>query len=230
MRCVRSASASTRRVPAGADWTVTPAPLRGPATVDCGLAGTVMRFVPPVAALADGAVAFDGDPRARQRPMAQTVATLRTLGVSIDDGDRGALPFTVHGTGSVTGGAVELDASSSSQFVSALLLAGARYDPRRRRPPRRQAGAVVAAHRHDRLAAARARRRGRRHRARSLGRGTRDRSTRLTAWSSPTCPMPHRSWPLPWSPGVGCAYATGRCAPTRRATGCATCWRRSARR
>ena len=112
---------------AGDDWTVTPAPLRGPATVDCGLAGTVMRFVPPVAALAAGAVGFDGDPAARERPMAQTVATLRALGVSIDDGGRGALPFTVHGTGSVAGGTVELDASSSSQFVSALLLAGARY-------------------------------------------------------------------------------------------------------
>jgi 3-phosphoshikimate 1-carboxyvinyltransferase len=118
-------------VPAGVDgqdWLVTPAPLRGPATVDCGLAGTVMRFVPPVAALADGPVGFDGDPRARQRPMAQSVASLRALGVSIDDGGRGALPFTVHGQGSVTGGPVQIDASSSSQFVSALLLAGARYE------------------------------------------------------------------------------------------------------
>ena len=108
-------------------WRVTPGPLRGPAEVDCGLAGTVMRFVPPVAALADGPVRFDGDPRARLRPMAQSVASLRALGVRIDDEGRGALPFTVHGAGAVRGGTVELDASSSSQFVSALLLAGARY-------------------------------------------------------------------------------------------------------
>jgi 3-phosphoshikimate 1-carboxyvinyltransferase len=121
----------TSIVPAGTegqDWLVTPAPLRGPATVDCGLAGTVMRFVPPVAALAEGPVRFDGDPRARERPMAQSVASLRALGVSIDDGGRGSLPMTVHGSGAVTGGPVEIDASSSSQFVSALLLAGARYE------------------------------------------------------------------------------------------------------
>jgi 3-phosphoshikimate 1-carboxyvinyltransferase len=112
----------------GADWTVTPGPLHGPASVDCGLAGTVMRFVPPVAALADGAVHFDGDPQARLRPMREMLDALRHLGASIDDDDRGVLPFTVLGTGSLRGGRVELDASASSQFVSALLLAGARYD------------------------------------------------------------------------------------------------------
>ncbi len=108
-------------------WRVAPAPLRGPADVDCGLAGTVMRFVPPVAALADGPVHLDGDPRARERPMDQTVGTLRALGVEVDDDGRGALPITVRGRGAVRGGPVELDASSSSQFVSALLLAGARF-------------------------------------------------------------------------------------------------------
>ena len=110
------------------DWRVTPGRLTGPATVDCGLAGTVMRFVPPVAALADGPVRLDGDPQARLRPMHQTVATMRALGVTVDDGGRSALPLTVRGHGAVTGGRVELDASSSSQFVSALLLAGPRYD------------------------------------------------------------------------------------------------------
>lgn len=110
------------------DWTVSPARLRGPATVDCGLAGTVMRFVPPVAALADGTVTFDGDPWARRRPMAPILTALRTLGTTIDDGARGSLPFTVDGHGSVSGGAVTLDASGSSQFISALLLAGPRYD------------------------------------------------------------------------------------------------------
>jgi 3-phosphoshikimate 1-carboxyvinyltransferase len=111
----------------GEDWTVTPGQPTGGSAVDCGLAGTVMRFVPPVAALADGPVAFDGDPHARTRPMGEVIGALRRLGVDIDDGGRGALPFTVHGTGRVQGGTVTLDASASSQFISALLLAGARY-------------------------------------------------------------------------------------------------------
>ena len=108
------------------DWLVFPGPLRG-ATIDCGLAGTVMRFVPPVAALAKGQVHFDGDPHARTRPMAGVLDALRALGVSIDDGGRGTLPFTVAGRGRVRGGQVTIDASASSQFVSALLLAGASY-------------------------------------------------------------------------------------------------------
>ena len=112
----------------GEDWVVTPHPLRGGGRVDCGLAGTVMRFVPGVAALADGDVAFDGDGGARVRPMGPVLAALRTLGAQVDDGGRGTLPFTVSGRGRVRGGAVTLDASASSQFVSGLLLAGARYD------------------------------------------------------------------------------------------------------
>jgi 3-phosphoshikimate 1-carboxyvinyltransferase len=110
----------------GADWIVTPGPLHG-AAVDTGLAGTVMRFLPPVAALADGDVAFDGDPYARERPMATLIDGLRQAGARVDDAGRGRLPFTVHGTGSVDGGVVHIDASASSQFVSGLLLAGARY-------------------------------------------------------------------------------------------------------
>jgi 3-phosphoshikimate 1-carboxyvinyltransferase len=99
--------------------------LSGPAEIDCGLAGTVMRFVPPAAALADGKVHFDGDPRARERPMGTVLDALRALGATID-GD--ALPFTLQGKGSLAGGTVTIDASASSQFVSGLLLAGARYD------------------------------------------------------------------------------------------------------
>jgi 3-phosphoshikimate 1-carboxyvinyltransferase len=99
--------------------------LRGGGAVDCGLAGTVMRFVPPAAALADGPVRFDGDPRARERPMATVLDALRALGARVD-GDR--MPFTLHGTGAVPGGDVVIDASASSQFVSGLLLSGARYD------------------------------------------------------------------------------------------------------
>jgi 3-phosphoshikimate 1-carboxyvinyltransferase len=110
------------------DWVITPAPLRGPATVDCGLAGTVMRFLPPIAALADGDVHFDGDPRARERPMGPGLGALRDLGVTLDDADTGRMPFTVHGRSHVRGGTVHLDASASSQFVSGLLLAGARFD------------------------------------------------------------------------------------------------------
>ncbi len=113
-------------ITADEDWLVFPGPLRG-ARIDCGLAGTVMRFVPPVAALAKGEVRFDGDPQARTRPMAGVLDALRGLGVDVDDGGSGRLPFTVSGRGRVRGGEVTIDASASSQFVSALLLAAARY-------------------------------------------------------------------------------------------------------
>ena len=105
---------------------VRPHDLHGPAAIDCGLAGTVMRFVPPVAALATGRVCFDGDARARDRPMSQMLGALRDLGVALSSGAT-TLPFAIEGTGVVEGGVVALDASASSQFVSALLLAGARY-------------------------------------------------------------------------------------------------------
>lgn len=109
------------------DWQVTPGPLHGEARIDVGLAGTVMRFLPPVAALATGSVDFDGDPRARERPLGPMLGALRALGVSITDAD-GYLPIRVKGSGSVRGGAVEIDASASSQFVSGLLLSAARFD------------------------------------------------------------------------------------------------------
>ena len=110
------------------DWLIAPASLTGRASVDCGLAGTVMRFLPPVAALADGPVAFDGDAHARNRPMAPVIEALRTLGARISDDGRGTLPFTVEGSGRMPGGSVTLDASASSQFISALLLAGPRFE------------------------------------------------------------------------------------------------------
>jgi 3-phosphoshikimate 1-carboxyvinyltransferase len=112
----------------GEDWKVTPGAFAVDAEVDCGLAGTVMRFLPPVAGLSRGAVSFDGDPHMRSRPIGEVLGALRTLGVSVDDGGRGSLPFTVRGRGSVAGGTVVVDASASSQFISALLLAGARYE------------------------------------------------------------------------------------------------------
>lgn len=113
----------------GDDLVVTPADeLIGSTTIECGLAGTVMRFLPPVAALALGPTTFDGDEYARHRPMAGVVHGLQGLGVDLDDDRRGTLPFTVHGTGRVEGGALEIDASASSQFVSALLLSAARFE------------------------------------------------------------------------------------------------------
>ncbi|MDH6531783.1 3-phosphoshikimate 1-carboxyvinyltransferase [Aurantimicrobium minutum] len=112
----------------GPDWKITPSELIGSTTIDCGLAGTVMRFMPPVAALALGPTTFDGDEGARKRPMATTISSLRALGVDIADEGRGSLPFTVHGTGTVEGGMLTIDASSSSQFVSGLLLAAARFE------------------------------------------------------------------------------------------------------
>lgn len=108
-------------------WLVVPGDLRGPTTVDCGLAGTIMRFLPPLACLAHGEVALDGDPRARQRPMAPLVDALRDLGAVIDASD-GGLPLVVHGRGGIRGGTAVVDASASSQFVSGLLLSAARFD------------------------------------------------------------------------------------------------------
>ncbi|GAA1725614.1 3-phosphoshikimate 1-carboxyvinyltransferase [Aeromicrobium alkaliterrae] len=113
----------------GIEWTVRPIDpsLAAPVTIDCGLAGTVMRFVPALAALGAAPVTFDGDERARERPMDVTISSLRALGVEVDDGGRGTLPFTVHGTGGVEGGPISIDSSASSQFVSALLLAAPRF-------------------------------------------------------------------------------------------------------
>jgi 3-phosphoshikimate 1-carboxyvinyltransferase len=112
----------------GSDWLLVPGTLRGDTAVDCGLAGTVMRFLPPAAALADGPVRFDGDAQAYARPMGPVLGALRALRVRVDEhGEPGRLPFTVHGRGGPAGGSVDVDASGSSQFVSGLLLAGARY-------------------------------------------------------------------------------------------------------
>ncbi|MGH3188174.1 MAG: 3-phosphoshikimate 1-carboxyvinyltransferase [Streptosporangiaceae bacterium] len=111
-------------------WRVTPGqPAAGAAVVaDVGNAGTVMRFLPAVAALTSAVVRFTGDARASQRPLGPILGALRGLGVDIDDDGRGAVPFTVRGHGAVRGGSVTLDASGSSQLVSGLLLAAARFD------------------------------------------------------------------------------------------------------
>lgn len=106
---------------------VMPGELSGGVKIDCGLAGTVMRFIPPMAALAKGEVVFDGDSQARRRPMATTIDSLRKLGVSVQSETNG-LPFSITATGHVSGGELSIDASASSQFVSGLLLAGASFD------------------------------------------------------------------------------------------------------
>ena len=111
------------------DWVVdgVPGPLSatGP-RIDVGNAGTVARFLPAVAALAQGSVVLDGDPRVRERPLGPLLGALRALGADLDRMD--ALPVTINGTGRVRGGAVVLDASQSSQLVSGLLLSAPRFE------------------------------------------------------------------------------------------------------
>jgi 3-phosphoshikimate 1-carboxyvinyltransferase len=111
----------------GDQWQVIPpTSFRAGGTIDCGLAGTVMRFVPPVAALADGTVRFDGDQQAYARPMAPMLGALKLLGARVD-GNGYSLPFDLTGNPRLVGGDITVDASGSSQFLSGLLLAGARY-------------------------------------------------------------------------------------------------------
>jgi 3-phosphoshikimate 1-carboxyvinyltransferase len=110
-------------------WRVTAGqpPAGSQVSVDVGNAGTVMRFLPAVAALTSAQVHFDGDERIRQRPVGPILAALRDLGARIEDDGRGAAPFTVLGQGGVRGGTVTLDASGSSQLISGLLLAAPRF-------------------------------------------------------------------------------------------------------
>jgi len=103
-------------------WTLTPAPLRGPAHIDVGNAGTVMRFLPPLAALAQGDISFDGDPRSYERPLGPVIKALEELGIAIEHEGRYSLPLVIQAKGAFPGGALTIDASASSQFLSALLL------------------------------------------------------------------------------------------------------------
>lgn len=103
-------------------WIITPGPLRGGVKIDVGNAGTVMRFLPPLAALATGDVAFEGDPRSYERPLGPVIKALEELGVLVEHDGRYSLPLKLHGTGKVPGGSLTIDASASSQFLSALLL------------------------------------------------------------------------------------------------------------
>ena len=109
-------------------WVITPAPLRGGVKIDVGNAGTVMRFLPPLAALATGDVAFDGDPRSYERPLGPVIKALEELGISIEHDGRYSLPLKLHGKGKIPGGALTIDASASSQFLSALLLVAPSFE------------------------------------------------------------------------------------------------------
>jgi 3-phosphoshikimate 1-carboxyvinyltransferase len=106
------------------NWIITPAPLKGPAVIDVGNAGTVMRFLPPLAALASGEISFDGDPRSYERPLGPVISALEELGIDINHGGRYSLPLKISGAGKIPGGSITIDASKSSQFLSALLLIG----------------------------------------------------------------------------------------------------------
>ena len=105
-------------------WHISPRALTGPALIDVGNAGTVMRFLPPLAALASGEISFDGDLRSHERPLAPVIRALEELGVRVEHGGRYSLPLVVYGTGELRGGEIDIDASASSQFLSALLLIG----------------------------------------------------------------------------------------------------------
>jgi 3-phosphoshikimate 1-carboxyvinyltransferase len=105
-------------------WQISPNALVGPAVIDVGNAGTVMRFLPPVAALANGEISFDGDLRSHERPLAPVIRALEELGVTVEHQQRYSLPIVVHGIGELRGGEIDIDASASSQFLSALLLIG----------------------------------------------------------------------------------------------------------
>lgn len=137
IQALRQLGATVREVPGDGDYgpdlhiaPMDPGATGAETAIDCGLAGTVMRFVPPLAALRNGTTVFDGDPHARNRPMGTIIEALIALGVPVAaEGGRtpSALPFAVDGTGEVRGGHLVIDASASSQFVSALLLVGARF-------------------------------------------------------------------------------------------------------
>ena len=108
----------------GFDYQITPHKLSGPTQIDVGNAGTVMRFLPPIASLATGLVHFDGDARSHERPLEPVIKALEQLGASIEHGNNYRLPLTINGSGEIKGGEVEVDASASSQFISALMLLG----------------------------------------------------------------------------------------------------------
>jgi 3-phosphoshikimate 1-carboxyvinyltransferase len=172
-------------------WVLRSRSLSGPARVDVGLAGTVMRFLPPIAGLADGAVSFDGDAGARRRPIAPLIGALRTLGTTIDTD--GGMPFTVRGIGRVAGGPVVIDASASSQLVSGLLLSASEFD--RGVVVRHVGSPVPKPHLHRTV-----------HMLRAAGAGVDD--SRPDVWSVEPGRLKGRAWDIePDLPGAGAFLA-----------------------
>lgn len=106
---------------------ITPATFDKTATIHCGLAGTVMRFVPLVATLNKGQITFEADKEAAARPLSGVFDALDQLAVEYEKGSA-SFPFTVSAVGEVDAKEVTLDASKSSQFVSALMLAAGRFE------------------------------------------------------------------------------------------------------
>ena len=204
------------------DWVITPGqPAPGSAVnVDVGNAGTVMRFVPALAALTSAVVFFDGDERIRLRPIGPVLEALRQLGAQIEDGGRAAVPFTVHGRGAVRGGTVVLDASGSSQLVSGLLLAAPRFDEgievRHEGPPVPSAPHIAMTVRMLRAAGASVEELVSGAAGLTPGECGRGGSASVRSRWSPTCPTRARSWPRRWSPGVRSPSPTGRGTACRR--------------
>ena len=87
-----------------------------------GDAGTATRFLTAAVATIDGLVIVDGDEDMHLRPIKPLVDALRSLGIQAD-APTGCPPVTIRGTGRFGKGRVEIDASLSSQYVSALLMA-----------------------------------------------------------------------------------------------------------
>lgn len=90
--------------------------------IDCGAAGTVYRFLTALSALSNGSRILTGSKRLMERPIAPLVNALRQLGASIEYLDKeGFGPIAIEGK-PLAGGVVDLDNTSSSQFVTALML------------------------------------------------------------------------------------------------------------
>lgn len=107
------------------DWRITGRPA-GPAAAEAEVyardAATAARFLPALAAAGHGTYRFDASAQMRRRPVAPLTEALRTLGVDLThEAEEGHLPLRIVARG-IKGGAIDLDASLSSQFLTALLL------------------------------------------------------------------------------------------------------------
>jgi 3-phosphoshikimate 1-carboxyvinyltransferase len=100
-------------------------PAHGEAVLDAGESGTAARLLVALAAVTPGRFLVTGSPRLQERPMRELVEALSPSGARIESrGAPGFLPLAVEGR-SAQGGSLRVDASRSSQFLSALLLSGA---------------------------------------------------------------------------------------------------------